>query len=58
VSAHLEVPEVPPGLDLEGSPKRQVIPKIRLLSEERSKTLFPSNLDRGEGTCLESAVDF
>ena len=22
-----------------------------------SKTLFPSNLDRGEGTCLESAVD-
>jgi hypothetical protein len=21
------------------------------------KTLFPSNLDRGEGTCLESAAD-
>jgi hypothetical protein len=39
------------------SPKRLVIPKIRLLSEERSKTLFPSNLDRGEGTCFESAVD-
>jgi hypothetical protein len=48
---------LPSGLDLEDRPKRQVIPKIRLLSEERSRTLFPSNLDHGEGTCLESAVD-
>src|SRR5256886_4571816 len=39
-------------------PKRQVIPKIRLLSGGRlQKTLFPGNLDRREGTCLESAVD-
>src|SRR5262249_4630001 len=52
-NAGLEVPEVPRrGLDLKG----QVISKIRLLFERGSKTLFPSNLDRGEGTCLESAV--
>jgi len=40
------------GLVLRG----QIIPKIRLLSGGGSKTLFPSNLDRGEGKCLESAV--
>ena len=53
-NAGLEVPEVPRrGLDLKG----QVISKIRLLLEGGSKRLFPSNLDRGEGTCLESAVN-
>ena len=58
VDAHLEVPEVPRLASIwKDRPKRQVIPKIRLLSGGGSKTLFPSNLDRGEGTCLESAVD-
>jgi hypothetical protein len=38
-------------------PKFQLIPKIRLLSGGDQKMLFPSNLDRREGTCLESAMD-
>jgi len=37
--------------------KREVIPKTRLLSVETPKDLVPGNLDRMEGTCLESAVD-
>ena len=57
VDAHLEVPQVPPASIWKDRPKRQLIPKNRLLSEERLRTLFPSNLDRGEGTCLESAVN-
>src|SRR5262249_33250653 len=38
-------------------PKSQLIPKIRLLPGETPKGVVPSNLDRGEETCLESAVD-
>jgi len=38
-------------------PKFQLIPKIRLLPGETPKGVVPSNLDRGEETCLESAVD-
>ena len=41
----------------DSQPKRQVIPKIRLLSGGGSKRRCPGNLDRTEGTCLESAMD-
>jgi hypothetical protein len=44
--------------DLEGSPEVPVNSKDSTpFWGDSKKTLFPSNLDRTEGTCLESAVD-
>jgi hypothetical protein len=46
------------GLDLEGSPDVPVkFKNSTTFWASLQKTLFPSNLDRGEGTCLESAAD-
>jgi hypothetical protein len=46
------------GLDLEGSPEVPVnFKNSTTFWASLQKTLFPSNLDRGEGTCLESAAD-
>jgi len=46
------------GLDLEGSPEVPVNSKNSTPFYGRlQETLFPSNLDRGEETCFELAVD-
>jgi hypothetical protein len=46
------------GLDLERLPEVPVNSKDSTTFWRRlQRTLFPSNLDRREGTCLESAVD-
>src|SRR5947209_9739546 len=46
------------GLDLEGSPDVPVnFKNSTTFWASLQKTLFPSNLDRGEGTCLESAAE-
>jgi hypothetical protein len=38
-------------------PKFQLFQKFDYFLGETPKGVVPSNLDRGEGTCLESAVD-
>jgi hypothetical protein len=49
---------LPPRFDLEDGPEVVVNSKDSTTFWGRlQRALFPSNLDRREGTCLESAVD-